>query len=82
LLLADVRNFQALSYAPDALSKDVTPGAYNQVTPTISKYWTGPGELASFTAAEHEAYDCVMTRCSAGAPGGTAIPATGIVSTA
>ena len=29
------------------------------VTPTISKNWSGPIEIASYTRAEIEAYSCV-----------------------
>jgi hypothetical protein len=32
---------------------------YNDVTPTVSKYWEGPVEMATYTNSEIEAYSCV-----------------------
>lgn len=32
---------------------------FNDVTPTVSKYWEGPVEMAAYTGSEVEAYSCV-----------------------
>ena len=32
---------------------------YNDITPTVSKYWEGPVEMATHTNSEIEAYSCV-----------------------
>jgi len=32
---------------------------FNDVTPTVSKFWSGPVEMPSYTHAEMEAYSCV-----------------------
>ncbi len=43
-MFQDIRTFTAL---------------YNDITPTVSKYWTGPVEVSTYTNAEIEAYSCV-----------------------
>ncbi|EKX43518.1 hypothetical protein GUITHDRAFT_110638 [Guillardia theta CCMP2712] len=32
---------------------------FNDVTPTVSKYWSGPVEMSTYTHSEIEAYSCV-----------------------
>ena len=43
-MFQDIRTFTAL---------------YNDITPTVSKYWTGPVEMSTYTNSEIEAYSCV-----------------------
>ena len=43
-MFQDIRTFTAL---------------YNDITPTVSKYWTGPVEVSTYTNSEIEAYSCV-----------------------
>ena len=32
---------------------------YNDIIPTVSKYWEGPVEMVTYTNSEIEAYSCV-----------------------
>ena len=32
---------------------------FNDVTPTVSQYWTGPVEMPTYTRSEIEAFSCV-----------------------
>ena len=32
---------------------------FNDITPTVSKYWSGPVEMATHTNSEIETYSCV-----------------------
>eukprot|EP00287_Rhodomonas_sp_CCMP768_P006856 CAMPEP_0196717300 /NCGR_PEP_ID=MMETSP1091-20130531/683_1 /TAXON_ID=302021 /ORGANISM="Rhodomonas sp., Strain CCMP768" /LENGTH=69 /DNA_ID=CAMNT_0042057573 /DNA_START=156 /DNA_END=365 /DNA_ORIENTATION=+ len=32
---------------------------YNQITPTVSKFWSGPVEMSTYTASQIEAFSCV-----------------------
>jgi len=33
---------------------------FNDVTPTVSQYWSGPTELPNYTLAESQAGGCAM----------------------
>eukprot|EP00277_Geminigera_cryophila_P011808 CAMPEP_0179446186 /NCGR_PEP_ID=MMETSP0799-20121207/29596_1 /TAXON_ID=46947 /ORGANISM="Geminigera cryophila, Strain CCMP2564" /LENGTH=69 /DNA_ID=CAMNT_0021234905 /DNA_START=14 /DNA_END=223 /DNA_ORIENTATION=+ len=32
---------------------------YNQITPTVSKFWEGPVEMSTYVDSQVEAYSCV-----------------------
>ena len=40
---------------------------YNDITPTVSKYWSGPVETSTYTNSEIEAFSCVAGSVSCNA---------------
>jgi hypothetical protein len=48
---------------------------YNDITPTVSKYWSGPVEMATYTNSEIEAYSCVADDVSCNAAPAFSSPA-------
>ena len=45
---------------------------FNDITPTVSQYWSGPFEMPIYTRSEIEAYSCVA--CDVACNAAPAVP--------